>query len=174
MSVSFSEVYATGNDKRIADKKTENGGLHQAIIKTDDEKYRVDADYDVAINDDDTYAITKNGDADDTKNLRLHTGDDITIKFKCPENEWENTDYGDYKGITVYLVDKDEKDIDIALKKADRIETVGEERCDEPLEDCKFEGEISDDIDEGKYKLVISAAWDEGNVYFINKAKIKE
>ncbi len=138
-------------------------------------KYKIDGDYDVQINDDDTYSLTKNGEARDIKDLKLRTGEDITIKFKCPGGDCRETErHGDYDAIIVYIVDKDEKDLDIALREADRIQTIADERCDEPLSDCSVEVDIPNDIDDGKYKLVINAAYDEGNAFFINKVKIKE
>lgn len=170
------EAYAgDSNNKKISDKETVDGEFHQAVIKTDDKKYRIDGDYDVQINDDDTYFVTKNSEARDIKDLKLRTGEDITIKFKCPDGDCRETEqHGDYDAIIVYIVDKDEKDIDIALRNADRIETIADERCDEPLSDCSVETDIPNDIDTGKYKLVVSAAYDEGNAFFINKVKIKE
>jgi len=174
---SFSqEASAEGNnDKKVSDKRTVNGEFHQAVIKADDKKYRIDGDYDVGINDDNTYALTKNSEAKDIKNLRLHIGEDITIKFKCPDGDCRETGrHGDYEAIIIYIVDKDEKDKDIALRNEDRIKTIADERCGEPLSDCSVVTDIPDDIDEGKYKLVINAAYDEGNTFFINKVEVKE
>jgi hypothetical protein len=170
------EAYAGDNkDKKISDKETVDGEFHQAVIKTDDKKYKIDGDYDVQINDDDTYFVTKNSEARDIKDLKLRTGEDITIKFKCPDGDCRETEiHGDYDAIIVYIVDKDEKNIDIALRNADRIQTIADERCDEPLSNCIVETDIPNDIDEGKYKLVINTAYDEGNAFFINKVKIKE
>ena len=163
------------NGKKISDKETVDGEFHQAVVKTDDKKYRIGGDYDVQINDDDTYFVTKNSDARDVKDLKLRTGEDMTIKFKCPDGDCRETEqHGDYDAIIVYIVDKDEKDIDIALRDADRIQTIADESCGEPLSDCNVETDIPNDIEEGEYKLVINAAYDEGNAFFINKVKIKE
>ncbi|HYO06252.1 MAG TPA: hypothetical protein VER14_04650, partial [Phototrophicaceae bacterium] len=86
----------------------------------------------------------------------------------------ETEQHGDYDAVIAYIVDKDEKDIDIALRDADRIQTIADESCGEPLSDCNVETDIPNDIEEGKYKLVINAAYDEGNAFFINKVKIEE
>jgi hypothetical protein len=157
-------------------KKEVHGGFAQAIVKTDGKKYNIDGRYDVAINDDNTLTITVNRDARDTKDIKLFTNDDLTIKFKCREKDCDQTArHGQYKSVNVYLVDKNENNIDIAKKNArDKIKTIANERCSEPLIDCKLKATIPDDIKSGKYKFVINAAWDEGNVYYISPAKIKE
>ena len=55
-------AYARENSKRVAE-----GEFHQVIVRTDDKKYKIDGNYDVEINDDNTLAITKNDDASNTK-----------------------------------------------------------------------------------------------------------
>jgi hypothetical protein len=171
LSTSPQLAYSKGDSKKEVD-----GGFAQAIVKTDGKKYNIDGKYDVAINDDNTLAITENRDARDTKDIKLFTNDDLTIKFKCQEKDCEQTaKHGQYKSINVYLVDKNEKNIDIAKENArDKIKTIANERCSEPLIDCKLKTTIPDDIKSGKYKFVINAAYDEGNIYYISPAKIKE
>ncbi len=172
--------------KIVTDERTADRGFsHQAIIKTDDKKYRIDADYRVGINDEsldgcNTYGIIKFGDAKDAKNLRLHTGEDITIKFDCVMKECG----GDFDGIEVVLVDKDEKDRDIALNlvqnpRPSSFKTIADECVDLEetffkLSDCKVEATISKNIDKGKYNLVVEAVEDEFSTFFINEVKIKE
>ncbi len=155
-------------------KKGVHGGFAEAVVKTDGKKYNIDGNYDVAINDDNTLAITENRDASNTKDIKLSTGDDLTIKFKCEEKDCDQTArHGDYKSINVYLVDKKEKNIDIAKNKADKIKTIESERCSEPLIDCSLKTTISDNVKSGKYNIVINAAYDEGNIYYISPAKIQ-
>jgi hypothetical protein len=164
-------AYSKGDSKKVV-----HGGFAEAVVKTDGKKYNIDGKYDVAINDDNTLAITVNRDARDTKDIKLFTNDDLTIKFKCQEKDCDQTArHGQYKSINVYIVDKNEKNIDIAKKNArDKIKTIANERCSEPLTDCKLKTTIPDDIKSGKYKFVINAAYDEGNIYYISPAKIKE
>jgi hypothetical protein len=128
----------------------------------------------VEINEDNTLAITENGDARNTKNIKLFTNEDITIKFECKEKNCQETArHGDYDAIIVYLVDKNEKNIDIAKKRVDIIKTIANERCSVPLIDCGLKTTIPGDVESGKYKFVINAAYDEGNVFFISPVKIK-
>src|SRR5215213_10359321 len=72
-------------------KKGVHGGFAEAIVKTDGKKYNIDGKYDVAINEDNTLAITENRDAKSTKNINLNTDDDLTIKFKCKEKDCDQT-----------------------------------------------------------------------------------
>ncbi len=111
MSSVSQDAYATDNkDKKISDKETVDGEFHQAVIKTNDKKYKIDGDYDVQINDDDTYFVTKNSEARDIKDLKLRTGDDITIKFKCPDGDCRETEvHGDYDAIIASLLTKTKK-----------------------------------------------------------------
>src|SRR5215213_790702 len=162
-------AYSKGDSKKVV-----HGGFAQAIVKTDGKKYSIDGNYDVAINDDNTLAITQNGDARNTKDIKLFTNDDLTIKFKCHEkNCGQTARHGEYKSINVYLVNKNEKNIDIAKKNmADKIKTIANERCSEPLIDCKLKTTIPDDVKSGNYKIVINAAYDEGNIYYISPVKI--
>jgi hypothetical protein len=182
MSSPPQEANATDEDgcKKVTSERTADRGFsHQAVIKTDDKKYRIDADYRVGINDEssdgcNTYGIIKFDDAKDAKNLKLHTGEDMTIKFDCVMKECG----GDFNAIQVVLVDKDEKDRDIALNlvqnpKPSSFETIEESECDRPLSDCKVEATIPKNIDKGKYKLVVEAVEDEFSTFFINKVKIK-
>jgi hypothetical protein len=165
-------AYSKGDHKKVV-----HGGFAQAIVKTDGKKYNIDGRYDVAINDDNTLTITVNRDARDTNDIKLSTNDDLTIKFKCQEKDCDQTArHGQYKSINVYIVDKNEKNIDIAKKNiGDKIKTIANKKCSlEPLTDCKLKTTVPDDIKSGKYKLVINAAYDEGNVYYINLVKIKE
>jgi hypothetical protein len=154
-------------------KKGVHGGFAEAVVKTEGKKYNIDGNYDVAINDDNTLAITENRDARNTKDIKLSTGDDLTIKFKCKEKDCDQTArHDEYQSIWVYLVDKNEKNIDIAKKDADRVKIIATEECSGPLTGCDVEASIPDDINSGKYKLVIDPAYDEGNVYYISPAKI--
>lgn len=114
--------------------------------------------------------------------MRLHTGEDITIKFDCVIKE--NECGGSFDAIDIVLVDKDEKDRDIALNlvqnpKPSSFKTIADECVDLEetffeLSDCKVEATIPKNIDKGKYKLVVEAVWDEGSDFFINEVKIKE
>jgi hypothetical protein len=157
-------------------KKGVHGGFAQAIIKTDGQKYNIDGIYDVAINDDNTLTITENRDAKSTKDINLFSDDDLTIKFKCKDNNCNQTaKHGDYNSVTVYLVDKNEKNIDIAKKNVSiKSKTIASEECSGPLTDCELNASIPDNIKSGKYKIVINAAYDEGNVYYISPAKVTE
>ena len=102
----------------------------------------------------------------------------MQIDFKCPEgtqkNDCEVTDHGAYDSVEVDLVDKNEKDLDIVKGEADREEEIADEICDIKLDNCDFEIDVPNDIDEGKYKFIIEAKYDEGSAFFINKVKIKE
>ena len=155
-------------------KKVVHGGFAQAIVKTDGKKHNIDGNYDVAINDDNTLAITENADARNTKEIKLFANDDLAIKFKCQEKNCKQTAvHGEFKSINVYLADKNEKNIDIAKKNTrDKIKTIANENCSEPLIDCKLKTTVPDDVKSGKYKIVVNAAYDEGNIYYISPAKI--
>lgn len=163
-----------GNDKNDDVREREGEEFHQAILKTDDKEYEIDADFVRTEGDFGEISFVKNEDARDVKNLKLSAEEEVEIDFECAEARCEVTDVGDYDEIIVYLVDKNEKDIDIARDDVDEIERIAEEGCFESLENCDLEITIPDDVDNGKYKFVIQAAFDEGATYFINKVNIKE
>ena len=62
-------------------KKGVHGGFAEAVVKTDGKKHSIDGNYDVAINDDNTLAITQNDDARNNKEIKLFANDDLSIKF---------------------------------------------------------------------------------------------
>src|SRR5215217_6602013 len=117
-----------------------------AKITTDNKRYSIGADYIVI------------------------EGDDMSISFKCNSGK----DCKNIDKLFVYLVDKDRSDKKIAsVFDEDRINLAGG-RCDD-TEKCNTEFTIPDDIDSGKYKLVIDAEENpEVDFFYINKASVKE
>src|SRR5215212_5069373 len=91
----------------VQSKKTLNGGFAEAVVKTGGKTYSLDGRYDVEINDDNTLAIKQNSEANNNKKIKLNENDDLTIDFKCKDNDCKQTArHGEYKFISVYLVDK--------------------------------------------------------------------
>src|ERR687890_609905 len=97
LSSSTQLAYSKGDSK-----KGVHGGFAEAVVKTDGKKYNIDGNYDVAINDDNTLAITENRDARNTKDIKLSAGDDLTIKFKCKEKDCGQTSrHDEYQSVWV-------------------------------------------------------------------------
>ena len=132
-----------------------------------------EADYDVTSGEDNEVTFYKNHGADQPNRLTLRTGHEITIHVECPSDDYRTNAYS---GITVYLVDKKEKDKDIANEEADIEYEIEDHFCGDSgnQEECEFTTEIPEDIDEGKHKLVIEAGTDELDTYLISKVTIKE
>ena len=61
-------------------KKGVHGGFAEAVVKMDGKKYNIDGKYDVAINHDNTLAITQNDDARNIKEIKLFANDALSIK----------------------------------------------------------------------------------------------
>ena len=62
LSSSPQVAYSKGDSKKAV-----HGGFAEAVVKTDGKKHNIDGNYDVAINDDNTLAITQNDDARNNK-----------------------------------------------------------------------------------------------------------
>ena len=149
-----------GNDKLGNDFFT-------AVVRTDDKKYEIDADFDV-LAEEENKVFDKNEGAKDVSRLGLTSDEAIDIQLECSSDDCRTNSY---TGVSVYLVDIDERDKDIAGENANIIEELADHFCGDSndQEACDFELTIPGNIDSGKYKLVINAATDELDTFFINK-----
>ena len=149
-----------GNDKLGNDFFT-------AVVRTDDKKYEIDADFDV-LAEEENKVFDNNEGAKDVSRLGLTSDEAIDIQLECSSDDCRTNSY---TGVSVYLVDIDERDKDIAGENVDIIEELADHFCGDSndQEACDFELTIPGNIDSGKYKLVINAATDELDTFFINK-----
>jgi hypothetical protein len=139
-----------------------------AKITTDNKRYSIGADY-IVIEGDEGIDLFHDKDAKGAKDIIVKEGEDMSISFKCNGGK----DCKNIDKFFVYLVDKDKSDKKIAsVFDEDRINLAGG-RCDD-TEKCNTEFTIPDDIDSGKYKLVIDAQENpEVDFFYINKASVK-
>jgi hypothetical protein len=85
------------------------------------------------------------------------------MRLECSSDDCRTNSY---TGVSIYLVDIDEKDKDIARENVDTIEELADHFCGDQ-EACDFELMIPDNIDSGKYKLVMKVSTDELDTFFI-------
>jgi hypothetical protein len=151
----------------------------EVTITTEDGKrftFGQDFEIDISEADIDDEDIKENPDAKNAKVIRLERGETITVEV---EEGIEDTG-------KICLADRHRSDSTIARSEgscgSDEIEIVDFFECDSPQEPqgaCdtgEFEVEIPEDIDKGKYKIVIgvSEGGDEILNLFINKVRIKQ
>ena len=158
------------NNNNNDDGNSENNNGNDfltALVRTDDERYKIDADYDV-IADGEGKVFDKNEGARDASKLILTSDEDINIQLECSSDDCRTNSY---TGVSVYLVDIDEKDKDIGRENADTIEALADHFCGDSndQEACDFELTIPNNTDSGKYKLVMKASTDELDTFLINK-----
>jgi len=147
------------------------------ITTEDDKRFTFGQDFEIDISeaDIDDEDIKENPDAKSAKVIGLERGETITVEV---EEGIEDTG-------KICLADRHRSDSTIARSEgscgSDEIEIVDFFECDSPQEPqgaCdtgEFEVEIPEDIDKGKYKIVIgvSEGGDEILSLFINKVRIK-
>jgi hypothetical protein len=142
------------------------------VITENNKKFKFGRDFEVELVEDED--IFKDNDAKKADNMKFKRGETVVVELPRPSEE------ADSVSPTFCLADKDKSDNRIA-KDEGRCGPDGidfeVEGCPEISDDvCKdFEVEMSDDIDKGKYKVVIGSfglATDTKDL-FINKVKVK-
>ena len=144
-------------------------GKTLTITTEDGKEFEIGQDFHT---EEDGQVIAKDPDAKSAKNLRFERGEDIEVELESAI----------FDTVTVCLVDKDTSDNSIGEREGSPCDIKLEEiNCLDiggpKPEECKgeFEVEVPDDIDKGKYKLVIRDADfdDEEFDVYINKVRIK-
>jgi hypothetical protein len=145
------------------------------VITEDNRKYEFDRDFEVELVDDED--IFKDSDAEKANNMKFKRGETLTVELPRPSEE------ADSVSPTFCLADKHQSDNSIAKSENER-ERCGPDGINLEVEGCpdissdeckNFEVVIPDDIDRGKYKVVITSfgtATDTQDI-FINKVRIK-
>lgn len=116
------------------------------------------------------FVVIKNVEAKDAKNLQADRGEELTMRFDCPVEVCSSP-----FDASIFLVDKNTPNKDLGSGGVTgEIDPIGLTQVDCDDVDCEeaFSFTIPDDIDEGKYKLVIDADHDESHFVYINKIRI--
>jgi hypothetical protein len=131
------------------------------IERENGKRFKVDPDFLTAAADESNIQI--NLDAKDTK-VKLERGEDIEVSFDTP--------FGDPESAKVTLLDGSVAEIN----RLPIVEFIGDEEVffEERLPDGarEFEATVPDDIQKGKYKLIVLINFDEFVVLFVTKAKV--
>lgn len=174
-------VFLTSNQlsRAYAHEFRECDLIHSAQIETENnnnDRFEIEQDFEVDIEEEPETPedVCEDSNAKDAKKLKLERGETITV-------DWSFAEPGGIEAGRICLADKDRSDGSIALDEgrcgADGTDIVRFD-CGSPQEPqgaCEtgqFEVEIPDDIDKGKYKIVIGALNDIAEL-IISKVKIK-
>jgi len=139
----------------------------QIETENNNNRFEIEQDFEVVI-EEEPEDVCEDSNAKDAKKLKLERGETITVDLPKIEDT----------GI-ICLVDKDRSDRSIALGEGSCGINIERFECDgEPQDACntgELEVEIPEDIDKGKYKIVIGETRSNDDILdlFISKVKIK-
>jgi hypothetical protein len=136
------------------------------VVNEGSTRYRINPDYTSFFDDITGNQLIRNNDARDAKKLHIDPGDTLTLSFDCEECSF-------VADVAVYLVDGNIRDRDIA-DGGDSPVIIEISHIDCNLQNCHepFEVIIPNDLDTGKYKIVIDRDEDEGHYLYINGVRV--